>query len=283
MRVVIVDDEPLARSRLVHLCHEQADLQVVAQAATGADAIQAIKAHQPDLVLLDVELQDMTGFDVLRSLQFPDGPLAIMVTAHPEHAMRAFESDAVHYLAKPVDSHRLGNAITRARTRLSLDRTTLDRATLDRTPPDRAALDRTAPGRAALDNTAPDRTNGAASGPLRQITGEKSRRLYFIDVETIDYLESDANYVTLHVGDEHYLARNTLKYLASALSSLGFVRIERSILLNLRRVAFAERLDRGAFVFTMRNGQRLVSSSTYRKGIVEEIRRGQFASRPGAH
>jgi len=154
-----------------------------------------------------------------------------------------------------------------ARTRLSLDRTALDRATSDRAAPDRMAPDRAGP----------------VAGSLRQITGEKSRHLYFIEVETIDYLESDANYVTLHVGNDHYLARNTLKYLASALSSLGFVRIERSIVLNLRRVAFAERLDRGAFVFTMRNGQRLISSSTYRRGIVEEIRRGQFSSRPGAH
>lgn len=242
MRVVIVDDEPLARSRLVHLCQEQADLQVVAQAASGADAIEAIKAHQPDLVLLDVELQDMSGFDVLRSLQSTDGPLAIMVTAHPEHAMEAFDSNAVHYLSKPVDGHRLGNAIGRARSRLSLDRS----------------------------------GPAAAPGSLRQITGEKAHRLYFIDVETIDYVESDANYVTLHVGDERYLARNTIKHLAGALAPASFVRIERSVLLNLRRVAFAERLDRGAFVFTLRNGQRLVSSSTYRKGILEEIRRGQF-------
>jgi two-component system, LytTR family, response regulator len=240
MRVVIVDDEPLARSRLVHLCQEQADLQIVAQAASGADAIEAIRAHQPDLVLLDVELQDMTGFDVLRSLQSTDGPLAIMVTAHPEHAMEAFDSDAVHYLSKPVDGRRLGNAIVRARMRLSLDRT-------GQVPP---------------------------GGSPRQITGEKAHRLYFIEVETLDYIEADANYVTLHVGDERYLARNTIKHLSGLLAPLGFVRIERSVVLNLRRVAFAERLDRGTFVFTLRNGQRLTSSSTYRKGILDEIRRG---------
>jgi two-component system LytT family response regulator len=249
VRIVIVGDEPLARSRLVHLCQEQADLQVVAQAASGADAIEAIKAHQPDLVLLDVELQDMSGFDVLRSLQSTDGPLAILVTAHPEHAMQALDSDAVDYLTKPVDGHRLGSAIGRARNRLSLDRS--------------------------------GSTGGLSS--LRQITGEKAHRLYFIDVETIDYVESDANYVALHIGDDRYRARNTIKHLAGVLAPAGFVRIERSVLLNLRRVAFAERLDRGAFVFTLRNGHRLVSSSTYRKGILEQIRRGQFTDRHGAH
>ena len=249
MRVVIVDDEPLARSRLVHLCQEHAGVQVVAQAASGADAIEAIKAHRPDLVLLDVELQDMTGFDVLRSLESRDGPLAIMVTGHPEHAMEAFDSDAVHYLTKPVDGRRLVNAIVRARSRLSSERS----------------------------------GTGAGVNSLRQITGEKAQRLYFIDVETIDYVESEANYVALHVDDERYLARNTMKHLSGVLGPLGFVRIERSLLINLRRVAFAERLDRGAFVFTLRNGRRLVSSSTYRKGILEEIRRGQFFGQHAAH
>jgi DNA-binding LytR/AlgR family response regulator len=104
-----------------------------------------------------------------------------------------------------------------------------------------------------------------------------------VPAEKIDYVESDANYVTLHVGDERYLARDTLKRLAMLLGPIGFVRIERSLLINLRRVAFAQRLDRGSFAFTLRNGQRLVSSRNYRKGILEEIRRGQFASPLAAH
>jgi two-component system LytT family response regulator len=115
---------------------------------------------------------------------------------------------------------------------------------------------------------------------LPQITGERAQRLYSVDAEAIDYVESDvANNVAFHVDDEKYLARNTLKHLAGVLEPLGFVRIERSVLLNLRKVAFAQPLDRGAFVFTLRNGRRLVSSSTYRKGILEEIRRGQFVAR----
>jgi two-component system, LytTR family, response regulator len=118
---------------------------------------------------------------------------------------------------------------------------------------------------------------------LPQITGEKAQRLYFIDIETIYYVESEATCVAVHVDDEKYLARNSLKHLAGVLEPLGFVRIERSVLLNLRKVAFAQRLDRGAFVFVLRNGRRLVSSSRYRKGILEQIRRGQFIGRAAAH
>lgn len=118
---------------------------------------------------------------------------------------------------------------------------------------------------------------------LPQITAEKAQRLYCIDAEEIDYLESEANNVALHVDDEKYLARNTLKHLAGMLEPLGFVRIERSVLLNLRRVAFAQRLDRGAFVFTLRSGRRLVSNSRYRKRILDEIQHGPFVGRAAAH
>jgi two-component system LytT family response regulator len=118
---------------------------------------------------------------------------------------------------------------------------------------------------------------------LPQITAEKAQRLYFIDADTIDYVESEESCVALHVDGETYVARNTLKHLVTVLQPLGFVRIERSVLLNLRKVAFAQPLDRAAFVFTLRNGRRLVSGSSYRKGILEEIRRGQFIGRPAAH
>ena len=239
MRVVIVDDEPLARSRLVSLCEQQGDLEIVAEAGSGAAAIEAIRAYQPDVVLLDVELQDMTGFDVLKSVEGGDEPLAIMVTGHTQHVMRAFDSDVVHFLTKPVDRQRLGDAIVRARNRLSQDR----------------------PSAPAL-----------AAAPPRQIAAERAHRLYFLEPESIDYIESEANYVALHIGEERYLARNTLKHLTDVLAPLGFVRIERSLLLNLRRVAFAERLERGSFAFILRSGHRLVSSITYRKGILNEMR-----------
>ncbi|MBS0422433.1 MAG: LytTR family transcriptional regulator [Proteobacteria bacterium] len=136
--------------------------------------------------------------------------------------------------------------------------------------------------RAFAENELPDSLEDLDVIPSGQIIGEKSRRLYFIDVKNIDYVESEANYVALHVEDERYLARNTMKHLAVALGPMGFVRIERSLLINLRRVAFAERIDRGAFAFTLRNGRRLISSNSYRKGILEEIRRGQSLGRATA-
>ncbi len=259
MRVLIVDDEPLARSRLTRLCEEQTDLDVVGQAESGATAIEAIRAHRPDVVLLDIELQDMNGFDVLRSLDARDEPLAIMVTAHPEHAVKAFESDAIDYLTKPVDVHRFGAAMDRARQRCS------------------KVLGSSMWKEIASEVRASLGDRKQVDGLPQRLVGEKAHRLHFIDAETVEYIESDGNYVTIHAGEERFISRNSVKHLAGALAPRGFVRIGRSLLLNLRRVAFAEKLGHGAFAFTLHNSRRLVSSATYRKGILEEIRRGQLA------
>ena len=263
--VVIVDDEPLARSRLVQLCQQHNGLQIVAEAESGAAAIDAINEHRPDVVLLDVELQDMTGFDVLRALPDRDGPPSpswSLLT--PSTPCRRSDTNAVHYLAKPVPTPFGWTARSSVHAAAWL-----------------AIAHRPA--------RVPPFTSAAACSRLRvsafryiNWTGERAHRLYFIEAESIDYIESEANYVALHVGDEQYLARNTVKHLTGVLAPLGFVRIERSLLINLRKVAFAERLDRGAFAFTLRTGRRLVSSGTYRQGILDEIRRGQLAGRRGA-
>jgi len=117
MRVVIVDKEPLARLHLLRLCRASDDVEVIAQAETGIAAIQAIRTQHPDVLLLDVELPDMTGFELLRSLRGDDAPLAIMVTAHPQHALAAFEVDAIDYLTKPVSADRFREGMRRARSR----------------------------------------------------------------------------------------------------------------------------------------------------------------------
>jgi len=240
MRVVIADDEPLARSRLADLCQQCSDLEIAAETASGMATIQAIQTHRPDLLLLDVELQDMSGFDVLAAL---DGtaPITIMVTAHREHAVQAFNVEALDFLTKPVDASRFEAAINRARRRLP--------------------------------QTLAARTPGS---PTR-LLAEKSRRLHFIEPTLIECIEADGNYVVVHTDTEHYIARSTLKHLSATLAPLGFLRIERSLLINLPRVAFIEKLGDGCYAFTLRSGRRLVSGVAYREGIQKEIRCAQLA------
>ena len=259
MRVVIADDEPLARSRLARLCQDS-DLDIAAEAASGAETIQAIQTLHPDLVLLDIELQDMSGFEVLAAL---DGatPITIMVTAYREHALQAFDVEALDFLTKPVDAGRFAAAIDRARRRHPRAWATHLREHM------------TAAMRAALDEQT------RLPGSRTRLLAEKSQRLHFIETAIIESIEADGNYLMVRTEAERYIARSTLKHLSVTLAPLGFLRIERSLLINLLRVASIEKLGGGCYAFTLRSGRRLVSSPTYSSGIQREIRFAQLASR----
>jgi two-component system LytT family response regulator len=249
---MIVDDEPLARSALRRLCAEQPDLTIIAEADSGAAAIKAALAYRPQLLLLDVDLQDMSGFDVLRSLAKQDELAAILITAHSKYAVRAFEAEAIDYLTKPVDPARFGYAIDRARQRFA-------------SPGDALAQEVARQVRAALAE--------CAASPHPRLVGEKGQRFYFLDAETVDYIVADGNYVIIHCAGERYISRNTVKHLTTTLRRHGFVRIERSLLLNLHRVEFVERQGQGEFCFVLRNGERFRSGRTHRKVILRELRR----------
>jgi two-component system LytT family response regulator len=239
VRTLIVDHEPHARATLRHLCEADDSIDEVAIAECGAMAIEMIRAGRPDLLLLDVELRDMTGFDVLRSLKHTARPAVIMVAAHEEHAVEAFRSGAIDYLTKPVGASRFATAIERVHERSEM----------------------TLPaGQGA------DRANLATASSKRRrspsrLMAENSHRVYFLAVEEVDYIESCGNYVLIHVGEQKYLRRDTVKRLAAELREVGFEWIRRSTLINLARVAFAEKLGHGALVFTLNCGTRLVSKT----------------------
>src|SRR5262245_15881418 len=193
MRTVISDDHPQARAHLAELCEQAGDVRVVAQTGSGSAAIQACRAHNPELLLLDTQLHDMSGFEVLRALG-EQRPLAILVSDEAEHAVEAFANEAVDYLLKPLQPPRFAAAISRARARAASNA--------------EVAL---AQSSQIVRVNAPSETGAVATLP--RLVGERSRRLYFLPVDTIDYIEADANYALIHVGQEQYISRSTLKYL----------------------------------------------------------------------
>jgi two-component system, LytTR family, response regulator len=217
VRTLIVNGEAAARAQLHRLCEDRSDLQVVAEASSGAQAIDVIQGSDADLLLLDARLPDMSGFDLLRSLVPAAAPPTIMVSTRDEAGRQPSDIN-VNFLYKPVDP-----------------------------PQFNAAVDH------AIGTRAP------ALWPP-QIIGEKSGRIYFLDAHEVEYLASAGNYVVAHVGANEFLARATLKRISVRLAPLGFVQIERSLLINLRQVAHVERHERGQFCFVMRSGARLVSS-----------------------
>ena len=217
VRTLIVNGEAAVRAQLHRLCEGRPDLDVIAEATSGAQAIDVIQGSDADLLLLDAKLPDMSGFELLRSLVPQPAPATIMVSTRHE-ADRQPSDINVNFLYKPVDPPQFNAAVDHA----------IGARIADIWPP--------------------------------QIIGERSGRIYFLDAHEVEYLASAGNYVVAHVGANEFLARATLKRVSARLAPLGFVQIERSLLVNLRQVTHVERHERGQFCFVMRSGARLVSS-----------------------
>jgi len=232
MKVLIVDDEVATRNCLLRLCERRDDVQVVGEATCGTAAIDAAGPLNLDIVLLGVELPDMSGFDLLRTVSADIRPLGIMASNCAGHATRAFEEGVFDYLVMPVAEERFDRAMTRAQHRLNY---------------------------------------GTLPNPPRFLVGERRRRLYPLDPRSIDYIEADGNYVTLRAGKEEYLSRDSIKRLALQLADLGFIRIERSLLVNATAVAYAEVARHGTFALTLNSGVCLHSSAAYRNSILRII------------
>jgi two-component system, LytTR family, response regulator len=253
MKLLIVDDEPHARSDLIQHCERNDDVYVVGEAGSGMAAIDAAERLRPDVMLLDVELPDMTGFDVLRAARMTNRPLGIMLTAHADHALTAFAVGALDCLVKPVNADRFDQSIERARQRCDGADTAHE-------------ADRAAPEPPAAQDVP-----GGTGSIFRLLVGEREHRLYPMHPETIDYIESDGNYVTIRSGNTKYISRDTIKRLAADLADVGFIRIERSLLVNIRAVAYVEAIGRGMFAFTMSSGCVLNSGSSYRDSILHKL------------
>jgi two-component system LytT family response regulator len=241
MTLLIVDKDPSVRSELAQLCLRVSDLHVVGEAESGGAAIDAAESLSPDVMLIDVALPDMSGFDVLRGAG-NSGPLGIMTSHQPDFADRAIAEGAVDYLIKPVSANRFENAIGRVRQRHILAD---------------AARARSIRGILGLLGRRP-----------KILVGERQHRLYPLDIEKIDYIQADGNYVTIRAGNAEYISRDSIKRLTADLAAFGFVRIDRSILLNIRAVEFAEPVGHGTLAFTLSSGTCLYSSKTYRDAIL---------------
>ena len=246
MDLLIVDDEPAARVGLKRLCERSPDMRVVGEAGTGAEAMQAVASLRPDLMLLDADLPDMSGFEVLRALRRRQQRRTILITPNAQDAPDALAAGALDHLVKPVDAQAFSTSILRARARAA----------------PREVEARRLPAAIARDT--------CAGRPLF-LVGEREHRLYPLDPFEIDYVQSAGNYVTYHLAAVEYIARESIKRLAAVLAPAGFVRIERSLLLNVHAVAYAQTLGHGSFVFTLASGARLHSGHAYRDTILAAL------------
>jgi len=235
VRAVIADDEPLARERVRSLLAAEPDVEIVAECANGAQTLKAVQERQPDLLFLDVQMPRLDGFEVLESLGPEEMPVVIFTTAHDKHAIKAFEINALDYLLKPFSEARFKIAVQRAREQLQEK---------DRHKPD--------PQIAALLN------HLNASGPAgRRILVRTPERILFLKPEEIDHVEAAGNYVVLHAGKERHIVRETTAAMESRLGPAGFMRISRSVIVNLARIGEVQPLAPGQYCVLLKNGARL--------------------------
>ena len=221
MRVVVVDDEPLARKRLRALLSRHADVSVVAECATGHEAVAAVDAHDPDVLFLDVRMPGLSGVEVLDALGPRAVPAVVFVTAYDAHAVRAFEQEAIDYLLKPIGDDRFKQTMTRVRERLA--------------------------AHSALGGRMPQPTVAASEpaastpeSPLTRIPIKSPGKITFVDVADIEWVEADGDYLRLHTSDKSILYRSTLAALERRLDPYVFVRVHRSALVRQSSIVSLE-------------------------------------------
>lgn len=249
MRIVIADDETLAREKLRLMLDAEPDVQVLAECQDGTEALQALTTYKPDLLMMDIQMPNLDGFEVLSKSPTADMPMVIFTTAYDRHAVRAFEAHALDYLLKPFDQERLHDAVDRARAELL------------------KADDREATRRilSYLSETAGKQRSD------RRLVIKSGGRVLFLNFDEIDWLEAAANYVKINVGKQSYLLRKGIGEIADRLDPGQFVRIHRSTIVNIERIKELQPVNSGEYIVVLKDGKELSCSRGYRAGLQQLI------------
>jgi len=250
IKTLIVDDERLARQRIRRLLQGETDLEIVGECKSGAEAVSFINQNKPDLVFLDIQMPQLNGFEVLEQISKPQMPFVIFVTAFDSFAIKAFEFHALDYLLKPLTPERLQTAVDHVRERLNKSQTDDfdERVT-------------------SLLTEIRDVKLREEKKYLERVMLRSPGRIYFIQTQTINWIEAKGNYVNLHVGKEDHQLRETMGNLEKRLAPIKFVRIHRSVIVNVDSVFEIRRLLSGDYAVILKDKTELVLSRHYRDGF----------------
>jgi two-component system LytT family response regulator len=249
IRTVIIDDEAMARVRLLTLLQGETDIEVIAECADGAEAVHAIQEHAPDLVFLDVQMPALDGFGVIQQIGPERMPTVVFVSAYDEYALKAFEVHAIDYLLKPFGRDRFQQTLQHARASLERRRAgDLGRRLL-----------------ALVNDIKPEPPR------LDRLVVKSGGRVFFLRTDDIDWIEAAGNYVRLHLGEESHLFRETMNRMEQRLDARRFSRIHRSRIVNTERIKELQPWFNGEYIVVLRNGTRLTLSRGYREKLQEQI------------
>ncbi|HUF71063.1 MAG TPA: LytTR family DNA-binding domain-containing protein [Longimicrobiales bacterium] len=259
LTALVADDEALARRRIVELLRHREGIRVLAQCASGRSTLDAVRAHAPDILFLDVQMPGLTGFEVLSMLQPEERPLVIFSTAYDEYALTAFEVHAIDYLLKPFADERFHEALRRAEQAMRNRRASVLHERL------RALVEQVADSPAVVDRqTSPGIY-------LERFAVREDDRMTVIDVATIDWIEAVRDYVRLHAGAATHLVRATTAALEQRLDPARFMRIHRSTIVQLDRIRQLLADGHGEYVAILHGGERLRVGRSYRDAVLRRL------------
>ena len=249
IRVLLVDDEPLAREMLREMLHGDTQVAIVGECANGREAVDAIHSLSPDLLFLDVQMPDVGGFEVLEALPKESIPYVIFVTAYDQYAVRAFEVNALDYLLKPFDQERFNVSWQRAKSQILRDRN----------------------GGASQRILALLEDLKAGNKYLERLVIKASGRIYFLETSEIEWIEAEGNYVSVHSGKKAHLLRETISSLETQLDPKKFVRIHRSSIVCLNRIKELKPWFHGEYRIILQDGTQLTLSRNYRDKLQDAL------------
>ena len=261
IRVVVVDDEPLARRRIVRLLEGREEFELAGEFDSGRKAALAIPEIDPDLLFLDVQMPEMGGFEVLESLSRSRPPVVIFVTAYNHYAVRAFEVHALDYIMKPFDDDRFDEALVHARAQLRMESGDSLRRRLD-------AVVRALHGGEAAE---PEITPTPASRWIERLVVRSQDHAWFVRVADIEWIEAADYNVRIHTAAQTYTTRETLSGLAEQLDPRRFVRVHRSTIVNLDHVREIQPYFHGAYILVLQDGTELRLSRARRHAFEEAL------------
>lgn len=261
LRVVVVDDEAIARRRITRLLQSESGVTVVAECSDVDTAVETILSEAPDLVFLDIQLPERDGFGVIEAVGADRMPAVIFVTAHDQYAIRAFEVHALDFLLKPFSPERFQESLQRAATRLSRNGSENSRnlaALLDSVRAEQNKLERL--------------ILGSREGYLQRLLVKAHNRMIFVRSSDVTWFEAEGNYVRVHVGRESYVVRDTMNNLETKLDPAQFLRIHRSTIVNIDHVKEMHMWFAGDYMVVLQDGTELKLSRGYREKMEERLK-----------
>ena len=261
IRTILVDDEKLAIQGLELRLAKYPDVEIIDTCSNGREAIRKIKTGKPDLVFLDIQMPGFDGFSVVKGVMEIEPPLFVFVTAFSQHAIKAFEANAVDYLLKPVDDDRLADALDRARTRIS----------------EKRGLEEAEKLKVVLAEVAPDAYDQMpleeeAAGRFEKLLNIKDRgQIFRVDVDSIEHIEAAGDYMCIYTGDNSLILRETMKDLERRLDPRVFQRVHRSTIVNLNQVREVKPHTNGECFLVLDSGAQVKVSRSYRDVVARFV------------